>query len=54
MYVGEDLEKEDFDSCRYKYMDDDGLFFFIEELLIEDEVINFQFECDIKLVIVVL
>lgn len=32
MNVGEDLEKDDFDSRRYKYLDDDGFFFFIEEL----------------------
>lgn len=31
MNVGEDLEKEDFDSRRYKYLDDDGALSPIEE-----------------------
>lgn len=31
MNVGEDLEKEDLDSRRYKYLDDDGSLSPIEE-----------------------
>lgn len=52
MDVGEDLENEDFDSCRYKFLDDDGFIFFIEELVVEDEDVKYfeDNECDIKLV----
>ncbi|XP_076782142.1 TATA box-binding protein-associated factor RNA polymerase I subunit D isoform X2 [Arvicanthis niloticus] len=50
MHAGEDLEKEDLDSRRYKYMDDDGPLSPIEEPLTEDEATNPQSECDIKLV----
>lgn len=53
MNVGEDLEKEDLDSRRYKYLDDDGSISPIEELAEEDEVatnLGHDDECDIKLV----
>jgi len=53
MNVGEDLEKEDFDSRRYKYLDDDGSLSPIEESETEDEAAtNLEHdECDIKLVV---
>ncbi|XP_006871283.1 PREDICTED: TATA box-binding protein-associated factor RNA polymerase I subunit D [Chrysochloris asiatica] len=47
MNVGEDLEKTDLDSRRYKYVDDDGSISPIEESVGEDEPSD---ECDIKLV----
>ncbi|XP_014416222.1 TATA box-binding protein-associated factor RNA polymerase I subunit D isoform X1 [Camelus dromedarius] len=52
MNVGEDLEKEDLDSRRYKYLDDEGSLSPIEESAAEDEIAtNLQHdECDIKLV----
>ncbi|XP_022369771.1 TATA box-binding protein-associated factor RNA polymerase I subunit D [Enhydra lutris kenyoni] len=53
MNVGEDLEKEDFDSRRYKYLDDDGALSPIEESETEDgSATNLEQndECDIKLV----
>lgn len=50
MHAGEDLEKEDFDSRRHKYMDDDGPLSPIEEPSTEDEATDPQSECDIKLV----
>ncbi|OBS59933.1 hypothetical protein A6R68_08936 [Neotoma lepida] len=50
MHAGEDLEKEDFDSRRHKYMDDDGPLSPIEEPLSEDEATNPESGCDIKLV----
>lgn len=53
MNVGEDLEKEDLDSRRYKYLDDDGSLSPIEESAGEDEVatnLEHDDECDIKLV----
>ncbi|XP_054433683.1 TATA box-binding protein-associated factor RNA polymerase I subunit D isoform X2 [Pteronotus mesoamericanus] len=52
MNVGEDLEKDDLDSRRYKYLDDDGSLSPIEDPLGEDEVAaNLEHdECDIKLV----
>ncbi|NP_001296108.1 TATA box-binding protein-associated factor RNA polymerase I subunit D isoform X1 [Equus caballus] len=53
MNVGEDLEKDDLDSRRYKYLDDDGSLSPIEELAAEDEVaanLEHDDECDIKLV----
>ncbi|XP_045867540.1 TATA box-binding protein-associated factor RNA polymerase I subunit D-like [Meles meles] len=53
MNVGEDLEKEDFDSRRHKYLDDDGALSPIEESETEDgAAINLEQndECDIKLV----
>lgn len=51
MHAGEDLEKEDFDSRRYKYMDDDGPLSPIDEPLTEDEeATSPESECDIKLV----
>lgn len=54
MHAGEDLEKEDLDSRRHKYMDDDGPLSPIEDPLdlegTEDEATNPQAECDIKLV----
>uniref|UniRef100_A0A8C3YBP8 TATA box-binding protein-associated factor RNA polymerase I subunit D n=1 Tax=Catagonus wagneri TaxID=51154 RepID=A0A8C3YBP8_9CETA len=52
MNVGEDLEKEDLDSRRYKYLDDDGSISPIEELIAEEEdATNLEHdECDIKLV----
>lgn len=53
MNVGEDLEKEDFDSRRYKYLDDDGALSPIEESETEDGSatnVEQNGECDIKLV----
>nr|XP_051682961.1 TATA box-binding protein-associated factor RNA polymerase I subunit D-like [Oryctolagus cuniculus] len=52
MDVGDDLEKEDLDSRRYKYLDDDGSISPIEESVAEDEEAAHpeQEECDIKLV----
>ncbi|XP_059786573.1 LOW QUALITY PROTEIN: TATA box-binding protein-associated factor RNA polymerase I subunit D [Balaenoptera ricei] len=52
MNVGEDLEKEDFDSRRYRYLDDDGSISPIEESAAEEEIAtNLEHdECDIKLV----
>ncbi|XP_075402573.1 TATA box-binding protein-associated factor RNA polymerase I subunit D [Tenrec ecaudatus] len=52
MNVGEDLEKEDLDSRRYKYLDDDGSISPIEEPLVEDEdpPLERSDDCDIKLV----
>ncbi|XP_055971192.1 TATA box-binding protein-associated factor RNA polymerase I subunit D [Sorex fumeus] len=51
MNVGEDLEKEDFDSRRYKYLDDDGSISPIEDAEAEDAARLVQEdECDIKLV----
>ncbi|XP_016062289.1 PREDICTED: TATA box-binding protein-associated factor RNA polymerase I subunit D isoform X1 [Miniopterus natalensis] len=53
MNVGEDLEKEDLDSRRYKYLDDDGSISPIEESAGEDEFPtnpDHDDECDIKLV----
>ncbi|XP_010593685.3 TATA box-binding protein-associated factor RNA polymerase I subunit D [Loxodonta africana] len=53
MNVGEDLEKEDLDSRRYKYLDDDGSISPIEESVAEDEDtthLGHSDECDIKLV----
>ncbi|KAM5223941.1 TATA box-binding protein-associated factor RNA polymerase I subunit D isoform 1-T3 [Hipposideros larvatus] len=53
MSVGEDLEKDDLDSRRYKYLDDDGSISPIEESAGEDEVatnLEHDDECDIKLV----
>ena len=52
MNVAEDLEKEDLDSRRYKYLDDDGSLSPIEEPAAEEEVAaNLEHdECDIKLV----
>ncbi|XP_054986076.1 TATA box-binding protein-associated factor RNA polymerase I subunit D [Sorex araneus] len=51
MNVGEDLEKEDFDSRRYKYLDDDGSISPIEDAEAEDAAHLVQEdECDIKLV----
>ncbi|XP_037697056.1 TATA box-binding protein-associated factor RNA polymerase I subunit D isoform X2 [Choloepus didactylus] len=53
MNVGEDLEKEDLDSRRYKYLDDDGSISPIEESVAEDEdTVHLEHgdECDIKLV----
>ncbi|XP_008686576.1 TATA box-binding protein-associated factor RNA polymerase I subunit D [Ursus maritimus] len=53
MNVGEDLEKEDLDSRRYKYLDDDGSLSPIEESETEDEAatnLGHNDECDIKLV----
>ncbi|XP_066226807.1 TATA box-binding protein-associated factor RNA polymerase I subunit D [Saccopteryx leptura] len=52
MNVGEDLEKEDLDSRRYKFLDDDGSISPIEESA-EDEVaanLEHSDECDIRLV----
>ncbi|XP_008062288.2 TATA box-binding protein-associated factor RNA polymerase I subunit D [Carlito syrichta] len=51
MDVGEDLEKEDLDSRRYKYLDDDGSISPIEESIAEDEDAAplEHDECDIKL-----
>ena len=53
MNVGEDLEREDLDSRRYKYLDDDGSISPIEELTAEEEnATNLEHdECDIKLVV---
>lgn len=52
MNVGEDLEKDDLDSRRYKYLDDDGSLSPIEDPVGEDEAeTNLEHdECDIKLV----
>ncbi|XP_073912336.1 TATA box-binding protein-associated factor RNA polymerase I subunit D-like isoform X1 [Castor canadensis] len=51
MNVGEDLEKEDLDSRRHKYLDDDGSISPIEESAAEDEMAHPEYdECDIKLV----
>lgn len=53
MNVGEDLEKDDLDSRRYKYLDDDGALSPIEESAGEDEAaanLERDDECDIKLV----
>ncbi|XP_062948895.1 TATA box-binding protein-associated factor RNA polymerase I subunit D [Cynocephalus volans] len=52
MDVGEDLEKEDLDSRRYKYLDDDGSISPIEESAAEEEDVTHleNDECDIKLV----
>uniref|UniRef100_A0ABI7XHB6 TATA box-binding protein-associated factor RNA polymerase I subunit D n=1 Tax=Felis catus TaxID=9685 RepID=A0ABI7XHB6_FELCA len=52
MNVGEDLEKEDFDSRRYKYLDDDGSLSPIESEAEDDLATNLEHddECDIKLV----
>ncbi|MEJ1272760.1 TATA-box binding protein associated factor RNA polymerase I D [Cricetulus griseus] len=51
MHAGEDLEKEDFESRRHKYIDDEGgPLSPIEEPLTEDEATNPESECDIKLV----
>ncbi|KAM4859088.1 TATA box-binding protein-associated factor RNA polymerase I subunit D, partial [Thomomys bottae] len=50
MNVGEDLEKEDLDSRRYKYLDDDGSISPIEESVAEDEMANLEDNCDIQLV----
>nr|XP_013006602.1 TATA box-binding protein-associated factor RNA polymerase I subunit D [Cavia porcellus] len=51
MNVSEDLEKEDLDSRRYKYLDDDGSISPIEESEGEDERTHLEHdECDIKLV----
>lgn len=54
MNVGEDLEKEDLDSRRYKYLDDDGSISPIEESLEEEDEVATNLErddeCDIKLV----
>nr|XP_012595109.1 TATA box-binding protein-associated factor RNA polymerase I subunit D isoform X1 [Microcebus murinus]XP_012595110.1 TATA box-binding protein-associated factor RNA polymerase I subunit D isoform X1 [Microcebus murinus]XP_012595111.1 TATA box-binding protein-associated factor RNA polymerase I subunit D isoform X1 [Microcebus murinus]XP_012595112.1 TATA box-binding protein-associated factor RNA polymerase I subunit D isoform X1 [Microcebus murinus]XP_012595114.1 TATA box-binding protein-associa len=51
MDVGEELEKEDFDSRRYKYLDDDGSISPIEESVAEEQDATHteQDECDIKL-----
>lgn len=52
MNVGEDLEKEDLDSRRYKYLDDDGSISPIEEEEEDEVATNLERgdECDIKLV----
>ncbi|XP_017651096.1 TATA box-binding protein-associated factor RNA polymerase I subunit D [Nannospalax galili] len=51
MDAGEDLEKEDLDSRRYKYLDDDGSISPIEDPLTEDEVTHPEPDgCDITLV----
>ncbi|XP_023560741.1 TATA box-binding protein-associated factor RNA polymerase I subunit D [Octodon degus] len=51
MNVGEDLEKDDLDSRRYKYLDDDGSISPIEESGAEDETTHLEHDaCDIKLV----
>lgn len=50
MNVGEDLEKEDLDSRRYKYLDDDGSISPIEESVADEETARLEHECDIKLV----
>ncbi|XP_060260189.1 TATA box-binding protein-associated factor RNA polymerase I subunit D isoform X2 [Ovis aries] len=52
MNVAEDLEKEDLDSRRYRYLDDDGSLSPIEESAAEEEIAaNLEHdECDIKLV----
>ncbi|XP_012884293.1 PREDICTED: TATA box-binding protein-associated factor RNA polymerase I subunit D [Dipodomys ordii] len=49
MNVGEDLEKEDLDSRRYKYLDDDGSISPIEELG-EEETAHLEHDCDIQMV----
>lgn len=49
MNVSEDLEKEDFDSRHYKYLDDDGSISPIEDTEENPAHIE-QDECDIKLV----
>ncbi|XP_045433689.1 TATA box-binding protein-associated factor RNA polymerase I subunit D isoform X4 [Pipistrellus kuhlii] len=55
MNVGEDLEKEDLDSRRYKYLDDDGSISPIEESVEEEDEVATNLErddeCDIKLVV---
>ncbi|KAM9658234.1 TATA box-binding protein-associated factor RNA polymerase I subunit D isoform 1-T12 [Trichechus inunguis] len=51
MNVGEDLEKEDLDSRRYKYLDDDGSISPVEESTAEDTThLEHSDECDIRLV----
>nr|XP_005892101.1 PREDICTED: TATA box-binding protein-associated factor RNA polymerase I subunit D [Bos mutus] len=52
MNVAEDLEKDDLDSRRYRYLDDDGSLSPIEESAAEEEIAaNLEHdECDIKLV----
>ncbi|XP_048201591.1 TATA box-binding protein-associated factor RNA polymerase I subunit D [Perognathus longimembris pacificus] len=50
MNAGEDLEKEDLDSRRYKYLDDDGSISPIEETIGEDEPAHHEPDCDIQLV----
>uniref|UniRef100_A0A8D2B520 TATA box-binding protein-associated factor RNA polymerase I subunit D n=1 Tax=Sciurus vulgaris TaxID=55149 RepID=A0A8D2B520_SCIVU len=50
MNVGEDLEKDDLDSRRYKYLDDDGSISPIEESVTDEETEHLEHECDIKLV----
>ncbi|CAH6777433.1 TATA box-binding protein-associated factor RNA polymerase I subunit D [Phodopus roborovskii] len=50
MHAGEDLEREDFESRRHRYMDDDGPLSPIEEPLTEDEAADAESESDIKLV----
>ncbi|XP_042636505.1 TATA box-binding protein-associated factor RNA polymerase I subunit D [Orycteropus afer afer] len=53
MNVGEELENNDLDSRRYKYLDDDGSISPIEESMAEDEDpthLEHNDECDIKLV----
>ncbi|KAM8923010.1 TATA box-binding protein-associated factor RNA polymerase I subunit D isoform 3-T5 [Lycaon pictus] len=53
MNVGEDLEREDFDSRRYKYLDDDGSLSPIEESeTVEEAATTLEHDdgCDIKLV----
>lgn len=53
MNVAEDLEKDDLDSRRYRYLDDDGSLSPIEESAAEEETAaNLEHdECDIKLVV---
>lgn len=52
MDVGEDLEKEDLDTRRYKYLDDDGSISPIEESVSDDDKAAHadQEECDVQLV----
>lgn len=50
MNVSEDLEKEDLDSRRHKYLDDDGSISPIEESVADEETAHLEHECDIKLV----
>ncbi|XP_029771179.1 TATA box-binding protein-associated factor RNA polymerase I subunit D isoform X1 [Suricata suricatta] len=50
MNVSEDLEKEDFDSRRYKYLDDDGSLSPIESEAEDEVAVERDDECDIKLV----
>ncbi|CAD7693251.1 unnamed protein product [Nyctereutes procyonoides] len=53
MNVGEELEREDFDSRRYKYLDDDGSLSPIEESeTVEEAATTLEDDdgCDIKLV----